>query len=111
MILIAATDGGPALVAPENVSLKYRFDDSEPTRRYRTLLLRILDRLAGATTNPSVDWSDFARDTNPDLDKLEQSVFEMSQVIASLASIDGAVLLDKRFALLGFGGEVSGDLP
>jgi len=111
MILIAATDGGPALVAPDNVSLKYRFDDSEPTRRYRTLLLRILDRLAGATTNPSVDWSDFARDTNPDLEKLEQAVFEMSRVIASLASIDGAVLLDKRFALLGFGGEVSGDLP
>jgi hypothetical protein len=25
--------------------------------------------------------------------------------------VDGAVVLDKRFAILGFGGEVSGDLP
>lgn len=112
MILIAANETGPQpAIAPDNVSVKYRFDDSEPTRRFRTLLLRILERLAGATTNPSVDWSDFARDTNPDLEKLEQAIFEMSRVIASLAAIDGAVVLDKRFGILGFGGEVSGDLP
>ena len=35
----------------------------------------------------------------------------MSRVIASLAAIDGAVVLDKRFALLGFGAEVSSELP
>jgi DNA integrity scanning protein DisA with diadenylate cyclase activity len=58
-----------------------------------------------------MDWSDYERATNPELEKLEQSVFEMSRVIASLAAIDGAVVLDKRFAILGFGGEVSGELP
>lgn len=93
------------------VRLKYRFDRSEPSRRYRTLLLRILDRVAAGTTNASVDWSDFARDTNPDLEKLEQAIFEMSRVIAGLTAIDGAVVLDKRFSILGFGAEVSGDLP
>jgi len=112
MFLIASTElGPPPLVPPDNVALKYRFDDSEPTRRYRTLLLDILERLSGATTNPLVDWSDFARDTDPDLEKLEQSIFEMSRLFASLAAIDGAVVLDKRFGILGFGGEVSGELP
>jgi hypothetical protein len=106
MILIAESDGGS-----EHVGLKFRFDGGEPPRRYRTLLFRILDRLAADTTNPLVDWSDFARATNPDLEKLEQSVFEMSRVIASLAAIDGAVVLDKRFAILGFGAEVAGELP
>jgi hypothetical protein len=91
--------------------LKYRFDSSEPPHRYHTLLLRILDRVAAGTTNASVDWSDFARDTNPVLEKLEQSIFEMSRVIASLTAIDGAVVLDKRLAILGFGAEVSGELP
>jgi hypothetical protein len=94
-----------------NIGLKYRFDGSEPPRRYRTLLFQILDRLAAGTTNPSMDWSDYERATNPELEKLEQSVFEMSRVIASLAAIDGAVVLDKRFAIIGFGGEVSGELP
>jgi hypothetical protein len=103
MILIADTTP-ESVDTLDNVALKYRFDGSEPPRRYRTLLFQILDRLAAATTNPSVDWSDFARDTNPDLEKLEQAIFEMSRVIAGLASIDGAVVLDKRFAILGFGG-------
>jgi len=91
--------------------LKYRFDESEPPSRYRTLLFRILDRVAAGTTNASVDWSDFARDTSPDLEKLEQSIFEMSRVIAGLTAIDGAVVVDKRFRIQGFGAEVSGELP
>jgi hypothetical protein len=74
-------------------------------------LFRILERLASRTTNAVVDWKDFARDTDPELEKLEQAVFEQSSVFAALAAIDGAVVLDKRFALRGFGGEVSGDLP
>jgi hypothetical protein len=112
MILVADSESGPTPeTGLDNVGLKYRFDASEPPRRYRTLLFEILDRLAAGTTSASVDWSDFARDTNPDLEKLEQAVFEMSRVIASLAAIDGAVVLDKRLTILGFGGEVSGELP
>jgi hypothetical protein len=90
--------------------LKYRFDGSEPPRRYRTLLFQILDRVAAGTTNASVDWSDFARDTNPALEKLEQAIFEMSRVLAGFTGIDGAVVLDKQFALVGFGAEVSEEL-
>jgi hypothetical protein len=111
MILVADMDALGATGIVDNVALKYRFDTSEPPRRYRTLLFQILDRLAADTTNAFVDWSDFAQATNPDLEKLEQSIFEMSRVVASLAAIDGAVVVDKRFALLGFGAEVSGELP
>jgi hypothetical protein len=114
MLLFVERDreADPAATAiGDSVSLKYTFDGSEPPRRFRTLLFQILARLAAGTTSPVVDWQDYARDTNPDLEKLEQGVFEMSRVIASLAAIDGAVVLDKRFAVLGFGGEVAGDLP
>jgi hypothetical protein len=111
LILIADLPAGAAPDTLAGLSLKYRFADAEPARRYRTLLFRILDRLAAATTNPSVDWPDFARDTSPDLEKLEGAVFEMSRLIASLTAIDGAVVLDKRLALLGFGVEVSSELP
>jgi hypothetical protein len=38
-------------------------------------------------------------------------VFELSRIIGGLAGIDGAVVLDKRLSLLGFGAEVSSDLP
>jgi hypothetical protein len=91
--------------------LKYRFHQDEPSRRYRTLLLRILESVAAATSKASVGWTDFALDASPGLEKLEHSVFEQSRIIANLTAIDGAVVLDKRLALLGFGAEVSGELP
>ena len=111
MILVADAAPGALVNSLTGLRVKNRFDGGEPPRRYRTLLLRLLDRLAAGTTNASVDWSDFARDTNPDLEKLEQSIFEMSRVIAGLSAIDGAVVVDKRFAILGFGAEVSEELP
>ncbi|HTA21407.1 MAG TPA: hypothetical protein VK989_19075 [Polyangia bacterium] len=110
--LILVVDAPPAVAATfTGLNLKYRFDQSEPPRRFRTLLFQLLDRLAAGTTNASVDWADFAADTSPDLEKLEQAIFEMSRVIAGLAEIDGAVVLDKRFAILGFGAEVSSEIP
>jgi hypothetical protein len=120
-LVLGARHGGLILVADvpheapadslAGLHLKYRFDASEPPRRYRTLLFQLLDRLAARTTNASVDWADFVRDTSPDLERLEQAIFEVSRVVASLAAIDGAVVLDKRFAILGFGAEVSGEIP
>jgi len=109
LVVDASSDSPPTAFA--GLNLKYRFDGSEPPRRYRTLLFQLLDTLAARTTNASVDWADFARDTSPDLEKAEQAIFEMSRVVAALAEIDGAVVLDKRFTLLGFGAEVSGELP
>ncbi len=120
-LVLGSRHGGLLLVvdplsgaAPEplaGLNVKYRFDQSEPPRRYRSLLLQLLDRLAASTTSSEVGWSEFARDTSPELEKLEQSIFEMSRVFASLASIDGAVVLDKRWSILGFGAEVSSDIP
>ncbi|HXJ23471.1 MAG TPA: hypothetical protein VMT03_24870 [Polyangia bacterium] len=110
LLVVDAPKGAPpASLAGLNV--KYRFDQSEPPRRYRTLLFQLLDGLAASTSSPQVDWPDFARDTSPELEKLEQAIFEISRVFASLAAIDGAVVLDKRWAVIGFGAEVSSEIP
>lgn len=109
----ADTDGTPraAPIRLDGLRLKYRFDRDEPSNRYRTLLFQILERVAAATSKATVAWSDFALDSSPDLERLEHSVFEWSRVIANLTAIDGAVVLDKRLGLLGFGAEVSAELP
>lgn len=95
----------------EGLRLKYRFQADEPTRRYQTLLSRIVEAVSNATTKPSFGWSDFALDESAELEQLELSVFELSRLLANLTSIDGAVVIDKRFRLLGFGAEVSAELP
>src|SRR4029078_2235125 len=89
----------------------YPFESSEPARRYRSLLFQILGRIADASSADSVGWTDFVLDQSPDIERLEQAVFELSRLIAGLAAIDGAVVLDKRFQVLAFGAEVSAELP
>lgn len=111
MILIVDAAAGTPESTVAGLRLKYRFDEDEPTRRYRGVLLQILERVAAATSKASVGWSDFAQDGSQSLEKLEQSVFELSRVIANLAAIDGAVVLDKEFRIVGFGAEVSPELP
>jgi len=100
----------PETAQPTSLRLKYRFEPDEPSRRYHTLLLQILERVSAATSKASVDWSDFMLDASLELERLENSVFELSTVIANLTATDGAVILDKRFRLVGFGAEVSAEL-
>lgn len=111
MILVVDGGKGAPSSAPASLRLKYRFGQDEPANRYRTLLFQILEAVAAATSKESVGWSDFASDPSENVEKLEQAIFEWSRVVANLAAIDGAVVLDKRFGLLGFGAEVSAELP
>lgn len=116
-LIRGARHGGMLLVAgsgeaiPRGLRLKYRVAQDEPSHRYGSVQLRIFETLAAHTTNASIGWDDFASSSHPRLEQLEQEVFELSRAIANLAAIDGAVLLDKRFGLLGFGAEVSAELP
>ena len=103
----SAEDAGPA----NGLRLKHRFVSDEPANRYRALLLRLLEELADSTDKPSIDWSDFVNSASSELEHMEQAVFEWSRVIANLAAIDGAVVLDRRFGVVGFGAEVSATLP
>jgi hypothetical protein len=96
---------------PSSLHVKYRLHQDEPSHRYQSLLLRILEAVAAATTKPSVGWVDFASNESPLFANLEQEVFELSRVLANLTAIDGALVLDKRFGVLGFGVEVSAELP
>jgi hypothetical protein len=111
MILIVNAGVEVPVARLGSLRLKYRFQQDEPSHRYGTLLLRLLEEVASKTSKSSVGWADFVSDGSAELEKLEQAVFEQSRVIANLTAIDGAVVVDKRFGLLGFGAEVSAELP
>jgi hypothetical protein len=91
--------------------LKYRFEPDASTHRYHAILLGLLDAVADATNASSIDWQSFVTSRSTELERLEKAVFEWSRVIANLAAIDGAVVLDKSFTVIGFGAEVSAELP
>lgn len=95
------------------IDLKYRFDEGEPRRRFPTLVARIMNRVAelNAGKTEPVGWTEYALSNDETLTALDEAIFEMAYLVAGCAEIDGAVVLTQNFELLGFGGEISGELP
>jgi hypothetical protein len=118
----AAHHGGTVLLLPPEcaqdianerfVRLKYAFIDEEPRRRYRTLVTQVLTAMAkDSPGDPSpAGWETYRKCQSSDLGEVDEAIFEVSHLLASLAEVDGAVVLTKRFEILGFGGEIAGDL-
>ena len=108
LVVNNTSSGAPDL---RGLRSKYTLGQDEPSHRYQTLLLGILQAVAETTSKASVGWADFALSESAHFAALEQDVFELSRVLANLAAIDGALVLDKRFGIVGFGAEVSAELP
>ncbi|MDB4941640.1 MAG: uncharacterized protein JWP97_1174 [Labilithrix sp.] len=95
--------------------LKYAFVDDEPRRRFRTLMLGIMRALAethgrvGGATDPPIGWRAYGASDHQLLGALDEAVFEISHLVAGLADVDGAVVMTKRFEVLGFGAEIVSD--
>jgi hypothetical protein len=115
MILFLPPDCAEAMAQGRHLHLKYTCRDEEPRRRYRTLMLAVMRALAEETAlvpaGEAVGWSAYRRWNTQELAALDEAIVEMAHLIASLAGVDGAVVLTKRFEVLGFGGEITGDLP
>ena len=95
------------------IDLKYRFAEGEPRHRFRTLILNIVSRVCKlhAGRSNAVGWAEYALSNDMDLSDFDEAIFEMAYLIAGCAEVDGAVVLTKAFEVLGFGGEISGELP
>jgi DisA bacterial checkpoint controller nucleotide-binding len=93
------------------LSMKYQFADSEPRARFRTLIVSVMNVLASLTHEVShpIGWIDYQQTTNQEIMALDEAIFEMSHLVSGLSTADGAVVLTKRFELLGFGAEIHCD--
>jgi broad specificity phosphatase PhoE len=123
--MVAAHHGGTVLVVPQEqaeqtvrgtgpLRLKYAFRDDDARRRYRRIILSLMEAIAhagGAAGLDVVDDESYGSLRDAEMAALQDAIFEMSQLIAALSEADGAVVLTKRFELLGFGAEIAGTLP
>jgi DNA integrity scanning protein DisA with diadenylate cyclase activity len=66
---------------------------------------------AGVPARDPVGWDDYEASSDASLSLLDEAIFEVAHLIAGLTAVDGAVVMTQRFEVLGFGGEISGDLP
>ena len=115
MVLMLPPRCAEEIAGGRYLHLKYACRDDEPRRRYRTLILSVMRVLAAGAAiysgSEAIGWSAYRAWNSPDLAALDEAIFEMAHLIAALANVDGAVVLTKRFEVLGFGGEITGDLP
>jgi DisA bacterial checkpoint controller nucleotide-binding len=116
-LIILPPDAVGAMVGGSSPLLraKYSFSEEEPRRRFRTLILAVMNTLAqeAGRLEPAPEltgWSEYESSTHPQLANLDEAIFEVANLIAGLAEVDGAVLLTQRFEVLGFACEIVGDL-
>lgn len=121
----AFNHGGTLIVVPpenanslcqENpyMSIKYQFTESEPRARFRSLIIQVMSSLAQSNIETKkkdklMGWRDYQKSHDPVITNLDEAIFEMSHLIAALSTCDGAVVMTKRFELLGFGAEIHCD--
>jgi hypothetical protein len=114
-----AHHGGTLLFVPSetpkddvdrNLRLKYAFLDDAARSRYRQIILKAMQKVA-STNKGCVTWEIFEETKTVELAALDEAISELAHLVASLAAADGAVVLSKRFELVGFGAEIIGDLP
>jgi hypothetical protein len=87
--------------------------ESRPSREHFTeLMLRAMTRLSLVGHRHGFDkvtWADYQDIDDPVLGDIEESFSEMAHLFADLMSVDGALVLTKRFEVIGFGAEVLGE--
>ena len=104
------------------VDVKYRFAEADARRRFLDVMVAMLNRLArvhaspdhgaaGAAEREPVGWTEFESSTDEEVASLDEALFEVAYLIAGLAAVDGAVVMDTRVEVQGFGAEISGKLP
>lgn len=97
------------------LDIKYPFVEEEPRQRIRTLILHYMNELAeacGGRTNSEEDvgWHDYMDCEQSAFSHLDEAIVELTNLVARLSAVDGAVVLTNRLELLGFGGEIAGHL-
>lgn len=105
------------VLAGKHVTLKHTLADSEPRRRLKTLIVGIMNGLARAhgrgeeaSYARAVGWEEYVRSEDRELADLDEAVFEFAHLVVGFAAVDGAVVMTHRGELLGFGGEISGEI-
>ncbi len=93
------------------IALKYPFVADPARSSYRTLAQRLLGALELDASGLPWTWERYRQTTDPSIRALDGAFVGLARGIADLAAVDGVVLLSKRFEVMGFGGEIVGDLP
>jgi DisA bacterial checkpoint controller nucleotide-binding len=93
---------------------RVQFQSDESTLLYRGMMLRLMSRareVGKAMQLSVVTWNDYQQLKDAELRRFDDDLVEFSHFLTDLMNVDGALVLDHSFRLIGFGGEILGDKP
>lgn len=112
LIIVPAGRVGELLVDGSYLRVKYGFTDDEPRRRIATLMADIMTELArNAGPDAAVRWNTYEASRAQRLREMDEALFEVAHLVADLTRVDGTVVMSDCLEILGFGVEISGELP
>jgi hypothetical protein len=111
MVVVPSTEGGMT-AATSWIDCKYTAAPDVAGLRFRNLLQSIIRRvgmLCSENATAEDAWHIFRHNSDPELDRLEEAFFELARLFSDLMQVDGALVVDHRLSLIGFGGEIRVD--
>jgi hypothetical protein len=95
------------------IFIKYLFRNEEPMRRFRDLIVNIMNefaRLCGTKEDKdkAIGWTEYLACNYETLTEIDEALFEYARFVANLAAVDGTVVFAKGLELIGFGGVIKG---
>ena len=111
-MLVYLPDGAADTSIPEEwFRFRVEFQDDDSTLRFRRLMLRLMKRgreVGQALGLAVVTWEDYQEMQDAELSEIDAALVELSHLLADLMSVDGSLVLDRGFRLIGFGAEILG---
>lgn len=118
--------GGTLLIIPSErtdelkqanpyLNIKYPFLTDIGRRRIFPHIVGIMNEFARVASRSQrecrpLGWDEYLALSDPVLTRMDEALFELAHFVADLSLVDGAVVLNRRFEVLGFGAEISGGL-
>ncbi|HEY0790935.1 MAG TPA: hypothetical protein VGD78_07710 [Chthoniobacterales bacterium] len=93
---------------------KYKMAHTEAREHYQSLLAQAVTRLTQLVYEnklKEISWQEYQRAADRELAELDEGFFEFAHFLADLMAVDGALVVTKRFELVGFGAELRSDAP
>jgi hypothetical protein len=112
MLVLLPTEAGGRAMIDQWFRFRVRFAEDDSALWFHTLLIRLMKRvleLGSALGLAVCTWNDYRRMHDAELAELDDALIGFGHFLADLMSVDGALVLEQYFRLVGFGGEILGE--
>ncbi|MDB4673275.1 diadenylate cyclase [Verrucomicrobiales bacterium] len=112
MLVYLPEGAGLTSIPEEWFRFRVRFQNDDSTTRFRKLMIRLVNRVAligEARGLAVVTLDDYLEMHDAELAAINAALIEFSNLLVDMMGVDGALVLDRTFRLIGFGAEILGD--